>query len=122
LLPLSSLLRWQKGGKWQQRVESLYWRLLDLSYIHDLSNTSIALNAVYPEYNLSAPIRKPKGHWNDILNQRIFLDQLAEKLKVKKPEDWYNVTVNTVLQHGGSFVKTNYNTSLVRGKEGNIRD
>jgi hypothetical protein len=58
---------------------------------------------------------RPKGHWNDIANQKIFFDQLAETLKIQRPEDWYNVSVESVVSKGGSFLNSHYNGSLVRG-------
>jgi hypothetical protein len=73
--------------------------------------------SVYPEHNwkVETSDRKPKGYWNDKSNQRKFFDQLALKLNVKKPEDWFSVRLQTVLDNGGSFVKTYYNQSLVHG-------
>jgi hypothetical protein len=73
---------------------------------------------VYPDYDWEAQgaPKKPSGYWNDIENQREFFDELAEKLNIQKPEDWYSVRVDTVRQHGGSFLVNQYNNSLIRGK------
>jgi hypothetical protein len=57
----------------------------------------------------------PAGHWNDVANQKLFFDQMASKLGIRKPEDWYVVSRGTVLQMGGSFVNSHYGGSLVRG-------
>jgi hypothetical protein len=46
--------------------------------------------------------------WDDTANQRSFFDQLAVKLNVKKPEDWYSVGLETICKNGGSFIMTRY--------------
>jgi hypothetical protein len=78
------------------------------------------MKAIYPEHNWPS-IRqttqyKPYGFWKDIKNQKIFLDNLANKLNITKPEDWYSVKVETVLREGGYFVLSYYQGSLTRGK------
>jgi hypothetical protein len=55
-----------------------------------------------------------KKYWNDITRQRAFFDQLAIKLNIQTPEDWYNVNVRTVEAEGGSFI-SKYKGSLLRG-------
>ena len=37
--------------------------------------------------------RIPPNFWNDLSNQRKFLESIAKDLNVNKIEDWYNVTV-----------------------------
>jgi hypothetical protein len=49
------------------------------------------------------------------MQQRFFLDQVASKLGLRRPEDWYTTTANTVLQMGGSFIKNQYRGSLIKG-------
>jgi hypothetical protein len=49
-------------------------------------------------------------------NQRKFFDQLAMTLNIRKPEDWYSVTTKTIFQHGGTFIKSHYDSSVVKGK------
>jgi hypothetical protein len=79
-----------------------------------------ALKAAYPEYNWKVEPRKnpedvkPLGYWNDVTNQRIFFDKLARSLKLESPHDWYSVSLATVLQHGGFFVRHKY-SSLLEG-------
>jgi hypothetical protein len=74
-----------------------------------------ALNAVYPHLDLNRPHIKPAGYWTDKANQKKFFDQLAQTLNIKRPEDWYFVTLRTVTEHGGSFINSHYNGSLIRG-------
>jgi hypothetical protein len=37
-------------------------------------------------------------YWNDINNQKYFIDWTASELKVKKMSDWYNVTIEVFYQ------------------------
>jgi hypothetical protein len=59
--------------------------------------------------------RKERGYWKVKYNQRVFFDQIAEKLNIKKPEDWKNVKLETVASLGGSSILRHYGHSLVRG-------
>jgi hypothetical protein len=76
------------------------------------------LRTVYPEYNWKKPERKPNGHWDDLYNQKAFFDELAIRLNIKKPEDWYSVSVEKVMKMGGSFIHKRYNGSLMRALSG----
>jgi hypothetical protein len=51
----------------------------------------------------------------DASHQKQFLSQIAKKIGVKNYEDWYNVTVQNVLDHGGSPLMQRYNKSLRQG-------
>jgi hypothetical protein len=82
---------------------------------------TIALNTVYyPEHQWtqvrSNNHKVPLGYWNDINNQRAFFDKMASLLNVQKEDDWYSVSVKSVIQHGGSFIKRHYNGSIIRGE------
>jgi hypothetical protein len=46
----------------------------------------------------------PRGFWNDLKNQRVFFEWLADQLGVKSPEDWYKVTFSDVIAKGGRGV------------------
>jgi hypothetical protein len=54
-------------------------------------------------------------YWSNVNNQRKFFDEVASKLNIQKPEDWYRVTGKTVIKFGGHFIKRFYNGSLVSG-------
>jgi hypothetical protein len=74
-----------------------------------------ALADIYPEVESKAPRKQvPNGHWSSIQNQRDFFDKLAIKLNITNPENWYNVTVNDIVQNGGSGILKRYNSSLIR--------
>jgi hypothetical protein len=42
---------------------------------------------------------------------------LAVKWNIQKPDDWSKVTTKMVLEEGGYFITTYYNSSLSQGKE-----
>ena len=73
------------------------------------------MNNTYPHYNLKSK-QLPHVYWKDKNKQHVFFDELAKTLNIQKPEDWYSVSVKTVLEKGGSFVNTLYNGSVIRGK------
>ncbi len=58
------------------------------------------LCAVYPEYEW-LPWRftqVPKAYWNDINNQKIFLEWAEKQLNIKEKEDWYKITRKVLFQ------------------------
>ena len=38
----------------------------------------------------------PRNFWNDISNQRKYIDWLAKELKITKQEDWYSVNQQVI--------------------------
>ncbi len=56
-----------------------------------------------------------RGYWNELPNQRKFMDEIATKLNINSPEDWSKVTTTTIDAHGGSRVLSKYDDSLVKG-------
>jgi hypothetical protein len=65
--------------------------LLQSKYNHSPSKM---LSTVYSEYEWLPWkfILCPKGYWDDMKNQRNFLQYAAKELKVKEFSDWYRVT------------------------------
>lgn len=53
----------------------------------------------------------------EVDKQRLFFDEISARVGVTKPEDWYSVTVDSVIALGGSFVNTQYHGSLTKGSE-----
>ncbi len=43
---------------------------------------------------------------------RQFLDKLAQKLQITSTEQWYGVTLNSILHHGGRVIISKYEYSL----------
>jgi hypothetical protein len=61
-----------------------------------------------------------KRTWKDLASQKQFFDELAHKLSIKQPEDWYNVKVKDVIQHKGGGVLKHFNQSLYQGMRDSI--
>ncbi len=48
---------------------------------------------MFPEFEwLPWKFHVPKGFWNDMNNQRNFVDWVGKQLKYKNREDWYKIT------------------------------
>jgi hypothetical protein len=56
---------------------------------------------VYPDFNWTFKEQKPSGYWDDPKNRLDFVKQLEQKLNIKQLEEWYAVTIKTVLENGG---------------------
>ena len=58
------------------------------------------LSAVYPDYKwLPWKFENcPRNYWNDINNQKNYLEWVAKELNYKNMEDWYNIS-NKVSQY-----------------------
>eukprot|EP01114_Cavostelium_apophysatum_P010240 TRINITY_DN23747_c0_g1_i1.p1 TRINITY_DN23747_c0_g1~~TRINITY_DN23747_c0_g1_i1.p1 ORF type:complete len:212 (-),score=32.79 TRINITY_DN23747_c0_g1_i1:90-725(-) len=58
--------------------------------------------------------RFPPNYWQNIKNQRQFMDELALKLDIKQPSDWGCVQQKTVNESYGSGLLSEYGNSLPR--------
>jgi hypothetical protein len=58
--------------------------------------------------------RVPSGYWNDIQHHSMFFDWLSSKLGLRNVEDWYKVTKDTVVNHGGATILASYGHSHVQ--------
>jgi hypothetical protein len=58
------------------------------------TSPSQLLNSVYPEYDwLPWKFEKgPSHYWEDVKNQRKFMDWAAKQIGIKEMSDWYNIT------------------------------
>eukprot|EP01114_Cavostelium_apophysatum_P019887 TRINITY_DN6524_c0_g1_i1.p1 TRINITY_DN6524_c0_g1~~TRINITY_DN6524_c0_g1_i1.p1 ORF type:complete len:431 (+),score=67.85 TRINITY_DN6524_c0_g1_i1:54-1346(+) len=64
-----------------------------------------ALETVYPEHSWKTYKfdKVPSGYWKDLSHQRTFLeDVVASKFGIQKPDDWYRVTNQQIIDCGGS--------------------
>jgi hypothetical protein len=43
----------------------------------------------------------PKDYWKDVSNQKQFFEYCKEQLKIREPEDWYNINLSDVRKLGG---------------------
>ncbi len=56
-----------------------------------------------------------KGYWDNINNQRAFLDKLAKKLNITDQRGWYNIKLSQIMEYnGGGLVIGKYDGSLVK--------
>jgi hypothetical protein len=76
------------------------------------------LRSIFPEYEWD-PLRfarAPQHFWQNKDNQRILFNRLAQKLNIRKPEDWYNVSARQIKKNGGWTVLSDYYSgSLLKG-------
>jgi hypothetical protein len=78
-----------------------------VSQVYKHSAALLLANA-YPEYNYEwLPWkfnRLPPFFWDDVKNQRKFVDWVGKVWKIKEKSDWYTVTPNVVL-HSQNFLR-----------------
>jgi len=55
-----------------------------------------------------------KGYWDDINNQKRFLDKIAKELHIREPTDWYKVKHADIRKRGGSALLKRYDHSLIK--------
>ncbi len=68
---------------------------------HFNNSPFILISNVYPEYEW-LPWRfnqVPKGYWDDMKNQRNFMDWAGKQLNYTNREDWYKVTIKVKFQN-----------------------
>lgn len=77
-----------------------------------------ALKDLYPEFEWNPfhckKIPSESSNWNDIQNQRKFLEFIAEQLNIQKPEDWYSVPLKSIRQLGGRTLLHLHHNSLLQ--------
>ena len=56
------------------------------------------LSQILPQYNwLPWKFNSvPNGYWDDLNNQKKFLDYLTKELNIKKDEDWYQISSEVI--------------------------
>jgi hypothetical protein len=62
---------------------------------------SLLLSNLYPEYDW-LPWRFtfcPQSYWNDLKNQRKFVEWAGNQLNIKEMSDWYKVTTRVTRYH-----------------------
>ena len=71
---------------------------------------SKALQTIYPEHKwmLWRFSKKPTGFWKDMFNQKQFFDWLGGELGYKGMDDWYNITKEDIVLHGGGGLLNGY--------------
>ena len=89
-----------------------------LSLLIQQHNGSIyrLLTSVYPHYEwLPWKFEKtPRNFWDNVNNQKKFMEWAGKQLKINEMSDWYKVTVKDLSSVGGSsLVSHKYNNSLI---------
>ncbi len=51
------------------------------------------------------------GYWDNITNQRLFMDDLTKKLNISNMEDWYMINKKTLQHHGADHILEKYEGS-----------
>ena len=71
------------------------------------------LMSVYPEYNwiLFKFDTVPKNYWDDINNQKEYLDWLGNQLNYKSMDDWYKIRGKDIEENGGKGLLSKFNCS-----------
>lgn len=62
--------------------------------------------------NVTPKKRVAYKHWADMSHQRLFFDQLGNKLNIKHPDDWYQqISWRSIIEAGGSALLKHYKSS-----------
>jgi hypothetical protein len=74
--------------------------------------TTRLLQSVYPEYDWHPFLFDcvPRGFWDDIANQRRFLEWIAWKLNIERPEGWYHIQKMDLLRYSASSLFSRYHS------------
>jgi hypothetical protein len=93
-------------------------KFVQLQTLFDAYGNSMGtlLSNLFPEYNwhLWRFGSVPKGYWNDVENQRSFMDWFGNKIGMKKYDDWLNIS-RQQLEMGGktlSNIQKIHNNSI----------
>eukprot|EP01114_Cavostelium_apophysatum_P017882 TRINITY_DN5405_c0_g1_i1.p1 TRINITY_DN5405_c0_g1~~TRINITY_DN5405_c0_g1_i1.p1 ORF type:complete len:716 (-),score=103.25 TRINITY_DN5405_c0_g1_i1:1172-3319(-) len=87
--------------------------------LNHYGSLSKALAVLYPEdfalpENRSNEVsKKPPGYWQDLKNQRDFLEQIARDFNLSCKEDWSKISIKDIIDKGGYMLLRQYNNSIV---------
>lgn len=85
---------------------------------HHQSNVRKALAENFPDINWKrewfyrSNRMYNKDYWNNPNNSKSFLHDIANRLDIKKPEDWGKVTRQTIKEHKGRYLLEKHRGSL----------
>lgn len=79
------------------------------------NSPSKLIQSVFPEHEWSQSERHrvSKGYWDDIANQKRFMEALFAKLGMDNPEQWKSVTLTTIRENGGLSLTQRYESQGV---------
>ena len=75
-----------------------------LEFQNYLSLTKRSISLQIPKNRL-----KTKEYWDDINNQREFLEIIAKQVGINSLSDWKNITVTHIKNYGGRKLLNKYN-------------
>ena len=120
-----------KDKKWWHKIENqgeymdhLYhylklqslddWKLQDISIIQNYNGKILSkqyqnrirylLRSIYPNFPWNFKERKSIKYWRSTLNQRNFMNELFDKLKLKSIGDFKSITRKEIKQNGGKSI------------------
>jgi hypothetical protein len=57
------------------------------------NSPALLISSLFPEYEwLPWKFTVPRNYWNDVNNQRKFVDWAGKQLKINEMSDWYKIT------------------------------
>jgi hypothetical protein len=83
------------------------------------NSPSKALQTVYPEINwqIWRFEKVPNRFWDNLANQRDYMNWIANHLDIKCMDDWYKVSSVDVINMGERVVGKLYNNSIITALE-----
>ncbi len=76
----------------------------------------VAMQSTFPEHNWKNPAFLRSAFYMSVPeHRRLFIDKIAKQLDIKKPEDWYTVSNQQVVMHGGAGLLRYHHNSLREG-------
>ena len=97
ILSYNTLEDWQKLST-NKLFQNGGQSLLNFYYQRD---TKKLLSSIYPNYPWEWKKIPQRSYFNDIDNQREFMDKLSKKLKLKSLEKWMNIKKKKIIEEGG---------------------
>ena len=91
----------------------LKWNCLKSVYEYEQYNEGITRRRFDKRFISTQISPKPRGYWSSLENQKHFLDELQNKLKIESLIGNYNkLSVSEIKKHGGSGLLKIYNSNL----------
>ncbi len=72
------------------------------------------LDAVDMAAILHSNKKKLESFWRLTANQKLFMDNLANKLNITTPNDWYRINLSSFQQHGATSLLQKYDGSVCK--------
>ena len=76
------------------------------------SNNNPYKLTIYEVKRFATINNKGHGYWHQYENQKLFLNELEQKLNIKRPRDWKNIRRKVIIQNGGSALLNRFSGNL----------